>query len=63
MDFFQDKENVTSADAYIRALLGVVVLFVAGGYGSLIGLGIGAFILFTAVTRSCIFYHYNGLKN
>lgn len=56
------KRNVGSADRVIRLILGVFLLAVGLAYSSVLGLVLGAVVLFTAVTAWCPLYSALGIS-
>ncbi len=62
MYYFNDKENMNLIDAFIR-VIGASVLFYMGiTQDQILLFPISAFLLFTAVSKSCIFYSLFGIN-
>ena len=62
MYFFNDKENVNLIDAFIRAVVATTLFYIGITQEQVLLVPISAFILFTAVSRSCIIYSLFGIN-
>ncbi len=62
MYFFNDKENVNLIDAFIRAVVATTLFYIGITQEQVLLVPISAFLLFTAVSRSCITYSLFGIN-
>jgi HD-GYP domain-containing protein (c-di-GMP phosphodiesterase class II) len=62
MYFFNDKENVHLIDAFIRAIAASILFYTGIVQDQILLFPIAAFLLFTAVSKSCIFYSLFGIN-
>lgn len=62
MNFFNDKENITSTDAFIRSAAASIFMYVGIKYDLYYLFVLSGYLLFSAVARSCIFYHFLGIN-
>ncbi len=63
MQFFNDKRNITQSDANVRLIAAMLVgiyCLISQHYTLLL---LSFFLVFTAVNRSCIVYHWLGINN
>ncbi len=63
MYFFSNKENIKLIDAFIRAITASVLFYIAITQDQMLLFPVSTFLLFTAVTKSCIIYSWFGINN
>jgi hypothetical protein len=62
MIFFNNKENISLIEAFIRSIVAMGLVYMAITQENVFLFPISAFLLFTAVSKSCIIYDLLGVN-
>ena len=62
MIFFQDKENITMQESFVRAISATILFYIALTQDITYLFPVSGFLLFTAVSKTCFLYNLFGIN-